>query len=104
MIRGINVFIFSNYKKMQKFIYPRDYLKVKGSIKHCWGVHVKKMKEIWEPYVDYFGFYNRIKRYGWDLYKSIHTPLDYSNLGMKEKVKIWLRTQWFRFIYLFKQW
>lgn len=87
---------------MQKFVYPRDYLKVKGSIKHCWGVHVKKMKEIWEPYVDYNAFYSRLKRCNWDLYKSIHTPLDYKRLEWHEYLRVWCRTQRFRFIYLFK--
>lgn len=87
---------------MQVFVYPRDYLSERGNIKHSWEVHVKKMKEAWLPYVDYFGFYNRIRRYNRDLYRAIRTPLDYTNLDWKEKTKVWLRTQWFRFIYLFK--
>ena len=60
------------------------------------------MKEIWKPYVDYNAFYSRIKRCGWSLYKATHTPLDYKKLEWHEKLRIWLRTQWFRFIYLLK--
>lgn len=87
---------------MQVFVYPQDYLDQRGNIHHCWEVHVNKMKKRWLPYVDYNGFYSRIKRQHWDLYKAIHTPLDYSRLERHEKTKLWLRTQWFRFIYLFK--
>ena len=60
------------------------------------------MKEIWKPYVDYNSFYTRVKRQEWYLYKAIHTPLSYTRLSLKQKVCIWIRTQWFRFIYLFK--
>lgn len=104
MIRGTNqCFIFLIYNIMHTFIYPQDYLSKKGSIQHCWEIHVKRMKEIWKPYVDYFSFYNRIKRRDWDLYRAIHTPLDYSKLEWHEITKVWLRTQWLRFIYLFKK-
>ena len=89
---------------MQKFIYPRDYLKMKGNIKHCWGVHKELMKKRWEPYVDYNSFYARLKRCNWDLYRAIHTPLDYKKLERHEIIRVWIRTQRFRFIYLFKQW
>ena len=88
---------------MQKFVYPRDYLDQRGNIKHCWEVHVKKMKECWLPYVDYNAFYYRLKRWHWDLYRCIHTPLDYRRLERHEKASVWLRTQRFRFIYLFKK-
>ena len=89
---------------MQKFVYPQDYLNQKGNIKHCWEVHVKKMKEHWLPYVDYNAFYVRLKKYWWDLYRAIHTPLNYKKLEWYEKARVWIRTQWFRFIYLFKTW
>ena len=88
---------------MQKFVYPRDYLNKRGTIQHCWEVHVNKMKEHWLPYVDYFSFYNRLKRYHWDLYRAIHTPLDYTYMWWKDKLKIKARTLRFRFIYLFKK-
>lgn len=89
---------------IKKFVYPRDYLKHKGNIKYCWGVHKDLMKKVWRPYVDYNAFYFRLKRRNWDLYTAIHTPLDYKKLKWHEALKIWVRTQRFRFIYLFKGW
>ena len=88
---------------MQKFVYPRDYLSIRGNIKQSWDVHKKVMKREWLPYVNYDAFYSRIKARHWDLYKAIHTPLDMRKLWWIERAIVWLRTQWFRFIYLFKR-
>ena len=88
---------------MEKFVYPDSYLKMRGNIKYCWEIHVKKMKSLWLPYVDYSAFYARLKRCNRDLYRSINTPLNYKKLEWYEKAFVWLRTEWFRFIYLFKK-
>jgi hypothetical protein len=72
-------------------------------MKQCWEVHKKVMKRKRLPYVDYNTFYSRIRKLRWDLYKAIHTPLDMRKLGWIERVMVWLRTQSFRFIYLFKR-
>ena len=103
MIRDTNQFYYIILYIMQVFVYPRDYLANKGNIKHCWGVHKRVMNKKWLPYVDYNAFYSRLKRSNWDLYRAIHTPLDYSKLEWHEITKVWLRTQWLRFIYLFKK-
>ena len=89
---------------MERFVYPRDYLKIRGNTKQCWEVHKTLMKKKGLPYVDYHAFYARIKRYDWDLYRAIHTPLDKSKLEWHELLKVWVRTVRFRFIYLFKGW
>ena len=54
---------FLLYNIMQVFHYPEDYLSKKGNIKHCWEVHVKKMKEIWQPYVDYVRNFRHFKAF-----------------------------------------
>lgn len=87
---------------MQKFVYPRDYLQIRGNTKECWEVHKKLMKRRGLPYVDYNSFYSRLNRSHWDLYRAIHTPLDKTKLEWHERAKVRVRTQWFRFIYLFK--
>lgn len=88
---------------MHKFVYPRDYLNIRGNVKQCWEVHKKLMKRRGLPYVDYNAFYSRLNRSHWDLYKAIHCPLDKSKLEWHELLKVWCRTQRFRFIYLFKR-
>ena len=55
------------------------------------------------PYVDYPAFYVRVKKSGWDLYKAIHTPLNYSKLEWHEKARVWIRTKRLQFKLLFKK-
>jgi hypothetical protein len=50
----INQIYFSNYKKMADF---NDYLGNYGNIKHCWGIHVRKMKSLNLPYCSYKAFH-----------------------------------------------
>ena len=87
---------------MQTFHYPHDYLNQRGNIHHCWEVHRDKMISLWLPYVDYNAFYSRLRRQHWDLYKAIHTPLDYTRLEWHEKAKVWIRTKRLQFKSLFK--
>ena len=108
MTRDINCLIFSkmfylyNIIYMHTFRYPQDYLSKRGTIKACWRVHKDKMKERWLPYVDYNAFYSRLRRQWRDLYRAIHTPLDYRKLEWYEKFRVKARTTYYRFIYLFK--
>ena len=69
------------------------YLDKKWSIKECWKVHKELMIKLWLPYVEYNAFYSRLKQYWWDLYRAVHTPLDYSKLERHEKTRVWIRTQ-----------
>ena len=89
----INQIYFSNYKKMETWNYPEDYLKKRGNIMHCWRVHKAKMQELGLPYVQYRTFYDRLNRQHWDLYKAIHTQ------AHKYTKKTW----WRKFISLFKK-
>lgn len=88
---------------MQKFVYPLDYLDHRGNIKHCWEVHKARMIEAWLPYVNYNAFYQRVKKKHRDLYRCIHTPLDYRKLERHEKTRVWTRTQRLKFKSLFKR-
>lgn len=82
---------------------PREYLELRGNIKKCWEIHKARMIELGLPYVEYAAFNARVKKYGWDLYKAIHTPCDYSKLEWHEKLHTWTRTQWLKFKSLFKR-
>ena len=87
---------------MQKFVYPEDYLKIKGNKKYCWEIHKEKMKRMWKPYVPYNAFCTRLGRWWWDLNTAINTPHYLNKLNRFQKLYIKLRTLYFRFIYLFK--
>lgn len=60
----------------------QNYINMYGSIRHCYKIHIRRMKERWEPYVSYSWFWDRVRRKRRSLYGAIHTPA-------KKKEKKW---------------
>ena len=95
--------LLGHHHATPRHITTEAFLAERGNLKKCREVHKARMSSLWLPYVSYAAFFARVKKYGWDMYRAVHTPCDYSKLETHEKFNTWIRTQWIKFKSLFKR-